>query len=636
VSGLCGIAACDDRPIASDALSAMLEAAPYRGRDRIGAWQAGGIALGHLAAALTPTDRSEHQPLVGSGLAVSTDARIDNRADLVERLGGAHVFGTAQPGTGALLLAAYRTWGTACPDHLLGDFAFALWDGTARRLLLACDPMALRTLYYRQTPTHLIFASEIGQLLAHPDISADLDETMVAARLAGLPGAPGQSFYSGIRQLPRGHALEYAGGQVRLRPIWQADPGVRRRYRDPEDYVAEFRDLFTEAVRCRLDSDYPAGLFLSGGVDSCAVAATAGWLAQTGQTPDAARPLRTYSFAFDRLTECDERAVSRHITDAYGLPATPVGADANHPLADYPAHPPNRDAPPMVIYQAVSEQAYALARADGVRTMMSGLRGDLVAGWHFDATSLAMAGLWGELFGFLDRLAGSRRRLPRVALRELVVPAFLRRWPPGLWPEARADLWRRVLEEPRRVRPPDWMDPAFVARTGIEAMLPPVAPPYDARDAAWCRRHDLIFNPVHESILADEAVSHAQFGLQKADAWSDRRLTEFVLSIPQAELQTPSEPKRLARRAMAGIVPRAAFDAMGKVSLQPLADYALQTGARKTIDGLLGEDAQIVRRGYASGPALQRMLKAVHDGRTSSGALWRILNVEIWLRRYWS
>jgi asparagine synthase (glutamine-hydrolysing) len=629
VSGLCGIINLQGAPVDRASLQAMLDAGSHRGPDGAGTWTGEGVSFGHLGLHTTPEDRRVPQPIEEAGLVIAADARIDNREDLLRALtlGKDDVVSSAH-----LILSAYRRWGSGCLHHLIGDFALAIWDGAERRLLLARDPMSLRPLYYRQTDDQLIFASEIAQILAVRGVPAELDEFVVAAHLTNQPTGLDRTFYRGIAQLPPGHALMIERGRCRIWRYWDIDPGHRVRYRDSLEYAEHFRELFKQAVRCRLRSDRPVGLMLSGGVDSGSVAGTAGWLLEN-ESADLAE-LRTYSHAFERFTKCDERDVSRLITDHYRLPATDIPADDAFPLATYPQNMPTRDAPTYLIFQALNDRLLAHARADGVATMMAGTRGDLLVGVFYDAYSFLKAGLWQDLSTMLKANGRTwRRGLPKAVAKHLVLPALISWGPNALRTHIQERFWSRMTESYRVPPYPDWLRPEFADRVGLADLIEPVEAPATLRHPSIRRRYESIFVEIHARSFVDFERNHAWQGLGFSDPWSDRRLSEFVLAIPQEELHRPSDYKRLARLSMKGLVPEDARQRLGKGQMWPLARYALQRGARDTITKLI-TDSEVVRRGYVDNARLQALDEAARRGARASG-LWEILLLEDWLRRYW-
>jgi asparagine synthase (glutamine-hydrolysing) len=254
--------------------------------------------------------------------------------------------------------------------------------------------MGMRPLYYHHTKNAPSSPARSSSSSAG-DVAAEIHEPAVARYLIGEFGVPDETFYRGVRSLPAGHALEADARGVRTRRFWDVDPARRERFPREEDYAERFRELFLRSVQDRLRGDDPVGLFLSGGVDSGSIASAVGWLREQGRVR---RLMHAYPWAFDTLTECDERHLSDLVVQRYAIPTHEIAAEASAPLARYPEHGPHRDEPYVGAYQALLEAGLATARHDGMRSMWSGDRGDLVAGaWTVNYLRLLRRRRWSDL-----------------------------------------------------------------------------------------------------------------------------------------------------------------------------------------------------------------------------------------------
>jgi asparagine synthase (glutamine-hydrolysing) len=631
MSGIAGYVNWGDSRREDGALEPMLAAAPHRGRDGSGEWRAPGVALGHLALWTTPESVQERQPVVDGEVVLVADARIDNRADLLRLLG--------LPGVGSvrtdadLILAAYRRWGVDCAAKLVGDFAFAIWDGAERRLYAARDPMGMRPLYYRVEPARLLFATEIKQILAVPGVPAEIFEPAVAGHLMGGHGDPAWTMYTGIAQLPAAHALVATQGVHRIWRYWDIDPEHRILYRTDAQYEEHFRDIFMEAVRARLRSVRPVGVLLSGGLDSGAIASTAGWL--LAHEPGVSVPeFRAYSWAFDELVECDERHISREIAEHYGFPVTDVPVDDAWPLSTPPQIGLDRDNAYMFGHYAPLERTFAAAASEGIGLMLSGDRGDLVAGMGiYDLPSLLWQGRWRGLYaelGTISRVRGLplrrvfRGRLLRPALQEAVPAGSLLALLPGL----------QRLHAQAPIPVPAWL-PRRLA-TFVEQHEHGVSSECRNRLRGLARRqrYDAVFMPLHFHGLRTSERMHARLGQSFADPWSDRRLAEFAVAVPQRVLNRVGEMKRLTRAALRGLVPERTRLAMSKIVPEPLFQRGILDRSRDRIATLL-TGMESAARGYVEEDVLTERYRGMLNGAPDEPYLWHALTLELWLRAYW-
>jgi asparagine synthase (glutamine-hydrolysing) len=598
----------------------MVEAARWRGPDGVGLHVDGQVGLGYLSQHVTPESVREVQPLVVGDVVVVADARIDNRRELGSWLGRK----AAECTDVELILAAYREWGVECAARLVGDFAFVVWDGGRRRLFGARDALGMRSLVYRAEAGRTLFATEVKQILAVPGVPARIYEPAVGVYLSGPYMPPEWTFYEGIERLGPAHALVVEGGEKRVWRYWDVDPGHRIRYRREEEYAEHFLEVFREAVRARLRSVHPVGLLLSGGVDSGSVAAVAGSLVKSGEAE--CPEFRAYSFAFEELTECDERAVSGPLAAHWGIPVTDVPADDLWPLKDYPEHGPDRDDPYLFVYQPLLDACLDAARADGCATLLSGDRGDEVVGdWIYDETGLFLAGRWGTLARELKAAPeGKRRRLHR-SLRSDVLGPLLGRWMPTI-SSSGAGVERPTI--------PPWVRRDFASRVDLESILAGAAHLTAHQASPHVRRRERITNPAATWRALGEERRRARQGTVYCDPWSDRRVTEYVNAIPQHEVNRRSEEKRLARRATRALIPSRIRARLGKTEPDALFDRGFRDTGLAVARELL-DDPLVARRGFVDADGLRSSYDLFLRGEPVRYDFWWPLTLEMWLRAHW-
>jgi asparagine synthase (glutamine-hydrolysing) len=613
MSGIMGMVDWRGAPVKRESLQRMMEAAAHRGPDGRGIWQQGKVGLGFLALELTPEAVGESAPLARGELTLVADARIDNRGELIPLLRSRGQLRMEAPSDAELILAAYRVWGSSCARHLVGDFAFVLWDAEKERLFGARDPMGMRPLYYREEPGRFLFASEVKQILALPEVPARVFEPALLAHIAGPYGRPEWSFYEGVRQLAPGHALVAESGNVRVHRFWEVDPAARIEYRREEEYGEHFRALFQEAVACRLRSHRPVGLLLSGGVDSGSIAAMAGWLTEEGEGSFSG--FRAYCWAFNELRESDERAVSDVILDRYRLDKTDVPADEGWPLQGYPGHPPDRDDPHLWVYQPLFDHSLDRAKEEGMGSVFSGDRGDeMVGDWVWDHPGMFLAGRWSLLRKEFQAL-GERgwRGMKRRVLNPLLRPGG----------------------RPKRDYPlAPWLAPEAVSRWGLAELARESSGAGLFQDPARQMRYGRIFSlPGMRIALANER-RRAMRGLGFADPWADTRLVRFILSLPQWQVNRVSEPKRVAREGLRGVMPEEVRMRTGKTIPHGLFERGFMDRGLPAVRDLLREPIS-EQMGLLDAGELRRQYDALLKGQQPQHDFWWPLTAEFWLRSHW-
>jgi len=553
MSGICGLFNRNGGPGSAESVSAMLCALRHRGPDANAVWHGGAAALGHCMLHTTPESLYERLPMAEptSGHVITADARIDNREELTAKLGPtAHIRQTDSE----LILAAYDRWGEECPEHLVGDFAFAIWDARRQMVFCACDPMGVKSLYYYLTGGLFLFASEVKALLASPEVPRRLNEMRVAEYLATLFEDRSGTFYKDILRLPGAHTLTVGRYRLHSHRYWALDPRRELRLGSDDEYVEAFRDLFTETVRCRTRSAFPVGAALSGGLDSSSVACTARNV-KAGQSS----PLHTFSLVFPGLPDQDKRLIDERpqiqaVLATGGFDAHFVEADRLSPMwqvermhfhLDHANYAPN-----LYLHWAM----YDAASAHGVRVFLDGFDGDSTVSHGFErlrelAQTLHWRTLWHEI-GMLaqNHLAGIR---PRRILKHYCLKPLTPRWLTLLW-LMRRGRFREALSQNI------FLSPDLKRRTGIERRARALIRPQrawsilrTARQSHYASINQALYSYTLE--IADKASS--AFQIEARYPFFDRRLIEFCLSLPAEQKLGHGWNRYIQRRAMAGILP---------------------------------------------------------------------------------
>jgi len=203
----------------------------------------------------------------------------------------------------------YEEYGSGCVEHLRGMFAFAIWDSRKKRLFVARDRLGIKPLYYRATADSFLFGSEIKVILAHPGVEAGTHRAVLPEYLAFGYLSGNQTFYDGISKLMPGHTLEVnEAGEIRIQQYWDLPIAEDQASHSEQFYVKKYREMLEESVSSHLMSDVPLGVFLSGGLDSSAVAAL--------MTNIRRGPVETFSVGYSEHAYSElpyARAVAKHL-----------------------------------------------------------------------------------------------------------------------------------------------------------------------------------------------------------------------------------------------------------------------------------------------------------------------------------
>jgi asparagine synthase (glutamine-hydrolysing) len=620
MSGICGVVDFGAPRIDGGVLQRMAESSAYRGPDGIRYRFSGPAGLAHLSLQSTAESALSEQPLLDeeSQVYVVLDGRFDNRSELAGLLPSFVPLSLISDAR--LLLAAYTRWGDACAEHLLGDFAFALWDARRHQFLCAVDPVGVKPLHFTRQGSLFCFASDALQILEHPSVSRDLNRASISAYLANETEEPGQSFFKSVQRLRPGHRLVVSESSTLPRRYWP--PELEEiHYRNDEDYAAHFRELLGQAVADRLRT--PAnciGVAMSGGLDSTSVAA----LAQRSLL-SSGRSVRAYSLVFERLADCDERAYSRVMSDELGMELEPIEAERYWTLEDEEDSPYSPDNP-VIGWRTLYARIHQSLRTRGGRVLLMGHGADdLLRGSPLIYAERLRQGDLRALFEVIRRVRERGDQVWRGCYKYLGKP---------LLPRELDRILRAALRKQSPPTPP-WVHPDFLRPAGPlgqTADLPP------GRHFEGMARRDIYANiiatPWYDRIVNWHDRNAAAFGVEVRHPFLDRRLFEYVLAIPPEQLFRLGSYKNLLRRSMVGVLPEAVRCRKDKTRFASFLDYLLREKETARIEEILSaprsEALEIV-----DGAGLREAYRSYRAGRAGGWKrdLWYAITVELWLRR---
>ncbi len=373
--GICGVVTKGENRVTSALLEHMRDTMAHRGPDDAGeiVLDDGRVGLGHRRLSIVDLSPAGHQPMANEDgtVWISYNGEVYNHAEIRGELRSrGHVF-RSQSDT-EVLVHLFEERGADMVHELRGMFALAIWDNNRKTLLLVRDRLGIKPLYYAETPSGLVFASEIKALFASAMIRPSMDESRLPEYLNYGRVLPPHTLFQGVSKLEPGHSLEYGpDGVARISRYWDVFYGVDRTgpaaWTD-EELVLRLEDCLRESVRMRLMSDVPVGVFLSAGVDSSTIAAL---IAESKEVP-----LKTFTVGFEGSTVHNEVDEARSIARLLGADHYDITVGAADAKQFFPAYLDFMEEPGsnpiwMAIY-FVSR----LARENGVIVALSGDGGD--------------------------------------------------------------------------------------------------------------------------------------------------------------------------------------------------------------------------------------------------------------------
>jgi asparagine synthase (glutamine-hydrolysing) len=524
---------------------AVLSALEEYGPGRQLFWGDPRIALGTSLLPSLPEDRFDSQPLWSEDRAccLVADIRLDNRADLARELNLIH---PEQLPDSAFLMAAWLRWGASCVDHLLGGYAFAIWTPSRQEVFAARDHTGERPLFYHRGQNLFALASMPKGLLAIPGVPRGFQQPNLAIWLAGLTPARDTTLYAGIERLPPGHFLRFTPHTFECRQYWHPANAAPTRYQRDQDYAEALVELLDRATEARLRSIKPTGAFLSAGLDSSSVTASAArLLAAQGKSLAAftAVPRPDFNGLSNPWHLPSEAEGAADVARLYpNIQHITVDSNGYNLLPTLQAWTDALDDPfPNVINSLWITAILDQARQRGIGVMLEGAAGNGTITWNS----------WGILSQFFRRghwlqLARTTRSLHRHGALSLktaarfatrtLIPRSLTR---SLVPAKNLDgLFDCLLN-------PEWKDRYQIQRKLFDSIY---FPPTDLIREQSDLFESSDVGPIH---AAAQAVTQVEL----RDPTADKRIYDFCFSIPREQYIVGRHSRSLIRRAMKDRLP---------------------------------------------------------------------------------
>jgi asparagine synthase (glutamine-hydrolysing) len=609
-------------------LERMRDVIRHRGPDDAGLFIDGNVGLGHRRLSIVDV-AAGHQPMTNEDgtLRITFNGEIYNHAELRPALEArGHVYGTHCDTE--TILHLYEEAGARCVEQLRGMFAFAIWDGRRRELFIARDRLGVKPLYYVQTADgSLYFASEIKALLAARAVAPELNYEALPDYLANHATSEAETLFRGIKRLLPGHTLLWRDGAVEIRRYWdisfQSDDGAAGRSDD--DYIAEWTELFRTSVRLRLMADVPLGMFLSGGIDSSAIAAV-----MSGMVSE---PIKTFSVAFAER-EANELEYARLVAEAYKTDHHEIVVSPEDFFNALPRLVWHEDEP-LAHPSSVALYFVSQLAAQHVKVVLTGEGSDeLLAGYgRYRKTvyNLALGARYHAWMPAALRRAVCRsvESLPVAQARQKLMRTFL-----CIPPEIESLYFDNFAVFPRALQR-GLLTPETQARAGA---LDPYA---GVRDYLGQTDADTLLNRLlyadmktylHELLMKQDQMSMAA-SIESRVPFLDHKLVEFTARLPERMKLRGWTTKYILRRSMQNVLPAAILQRRKMGFPVPVGSW-FRGAFRSIVDEYVLSERTLARGLFR--PDFVRRLVAEHQAGVGNHTerLWALVNFELWLRQF--
>jgi asparagine synthase (glutamine-hydrolysing) len=604
----------------------MRDVITHRGPDEAGLYLDARAALAHRRLSIVDL-KTGQQPLSNEdqSIWVVFNGEIYNHADVRQELQSrGHRYRTLSDTES--IVHAYEEWGDDCVQRFRGMFAFAIWDVRRQRLLLVRDRLGIKPLYWARHRDQLLFGSEIKAILA-----SELFEP--EPRLSGLPEllatrtSPGaETLFKGIHKLEPGHRLVFERGRTRVSQYWDVPTGREPKLANTREVVDRFRDLFTESVKLRLMSDVPLGVFLSGGLDSSAIAATMAALVE--------RPIQTFSVAFKERA-FSELNYSREVATAIGANAHEIVIDDSDFFDALPrlvwhedepiAHPSS--VPLYFVSVLAKRHVTVVLTGEGSDELLAGYGRYPRIMWNWRAGRLYDTAVPGGV-----RSAIAERLVPKLPprLARLAGRSFLGidRSPESMVFDSFASV--RLCEQ-RSLLSEDFKQ-AATADTAYAASLAHFSQPPQGVTLLDRLLYSDMKTYLVELLMKQDQMSMAA-SIESRVPFLDHKLVEFAVSLPDAWKLSGLTTKRVLREAVKSVLPASILNRPKMGFPVPLESWLRGGWNAMACDVLL--DARSRERGIINPYGVERLLQDHAAGRVNgTDRIWSLLNLELWFRTF--
>jgi asparagine synthase (glutamine-hydrolysing) len=606
----------------------MRDVLTHRGPDDAGIFADARVGLGHRRLSIVDV-ASGRQPMTNEdgSLQIIFNGEIYNHADYRASLEArGHVYHTHCDTE--TILHLYEEYGHQCVEHLRGMFAFAIWDQPKRELFIARDRLGVKPLYYAQTNDgSLYFASEIKALFETGAIKPEMNYRALPDYLANHAPSGEETLFSGIKRLLPGHSLLLRDGTLEIERYWNLSfQKNESASRSDADYVAEWSELFRESVRLRLMSDVPLGMFLSGGIDSSAIAAV-----MSGMV---AEPIKTFSVAFAER-EANELEFARLVAQTFKTNHHEVVVSPEQFFSALPKLVWHEDEP---IAHPSSVALYFVSQlaAQHVKVVLTGEGSDeLLAGYGRYRKTVLNAKLGAQyqqvvpaaVRQFIRKQINSLPSSSRT--RQKLLRTFLTLSPDlesiyfdnfAVFPRA---MQSGLLKAEARERLGVSADPYLVIRDVLAET-----------DAASLldRLLDVDLKIyLHELLMKQDQMSMAA-SIESRVPFLDHKLVEFSAALPERMKLRGATTKYILRESMKDLLPK-------EILSRPKMGFPVPVGAwfRGAFRGVVDEyllSERATSRGIFEPSFVRSLVQRHQEGEDHSERLWSLVNFEIWQRQF--
>jgi asparagine synthase (glutamine-hydrolysing) len=628
---MCGITGvlkfADNARVETSVVRRMCDVMAHRGPDDDGIYTDGPVGIGMRRLSIIDLTTG-HQPISNEDetLWVVFNGEIYNHAELREQLlGRGHRYKTHSDTE--TIIHLYEEYGRDCVRRLRGMFAFAIWDKRARKLFIARDRLGIKPLYYRLTSESLLFGSEIKVILSYAGVQPEFHRAGLPEYLAFGYLSGEETFYKGIRKLMPGHTMEVGlDGKPSIDAYWDLSVSSDDSSHSESYYVQRYRELLEQSVNSHLMSDVPLGVFLSGGVDSSAVAALLTKIRRS--------PIETFSVGYTEHAYSElpyARIVAKHLNSVHRevLVSRQEFFDVLPKLIWH-------EDEPIVWPSSVALYFVARLARERVKVVLTGEGSDETLGGYtryaFTLKNAAWDGIYRSVVpaalrrGIRHSISNSP--LINATLRRKMAHTFLAR-DGKHWPSFYFDNFFSAFD---RNEQEDLLSEQFATELSEGSAYRHVLGHWENSSGDMLQR--LLYTDIKtylvELLMKQDNMSMAA-SIESRVPFLDHVLVEFATRIPREVQLKGMAGKQILKKAVSDLLPRSILYRPKLGFPTPWSGW-LAGAQLDSIEGLLLQSRSL-DRGLFNRAAIERLFKEHRANyRDNYDRIWRLLNLELWHR----
>lgn len=541
MSAISGIFYRDGRSVKFEEINKLNDSMSHRGPDKSSIWIDHSVALAHQMMCTTQESLNEKLPFYDEklGLVITADARLDNRLELADLL---NIKDTKNLSDSYYILKSYEKWGENCPKYLLGDFVFVIYDKSKEKIFCARDPMGIKVFYYYLSPEKFIFATEIKAILNTKLIPLEINEERIAFYLMDINDNK-STFYKGIQVFSSATSFTIDKNKFKKEIYWKLDPKFTIILDSEEEYIAQFRELFYNAVECRLRSIRPIGFELSGGLDSSSVVCTAKKI--FNKNSNFHTNLETFSCIFPNFHCCDESEYIKKVVEMGGINSNIINGDRINPLENISKILFIQEQPFFTPFMNMLWKMYERMKLNNIGVMLCGVGGDAVVSYGNKLfIDFVRENQWKKIFQELKLYSQQTNRSQHeIFLQNIIYPYV---------PESIKKHFRKNDVKPNS----SILDPFFAKRINAKKHLEDLywTPISNAKTSKQFHHYILNTDNLYMLEMLDRSTSF--HSIEPRYPFLDKRLVEYCYGIPSEMKFKFGWSRYILRKSMDGIIPK--------------------------------------------------------------------------------